>query len=70
MPGKLVQLAVKEGDTVKEKQTVAIMESMKMETPLTAPQAGVVSEIRFKPGDVVEMGEVVMVISPSDIKSA
>jgi len=29
-----------------------------------------VSDIRFKPGDVVEMGEVVMVIAPSDIKSA
>src|SRR5262249_40185598 len=64
MPGKLVQLAIKEGDSVKEKQTVAIMESMKMETPLLASQAGVVSEIRFKPGDVVDMGEVVIVIAP------
>ena len=62
MPGKLVQLSVAVGDTVSEKQTVAIMESMKMESPLVAPKAGRVSEIRFKPGEVLDMGEVVMVI--------
>jgi biotin carboxyl carrier protein len=66
MPGKLVQLAVTKGDTVKDKQTVAIMESMKMETPLVAPRSGVVSEIRFKPGDVLEMGELIMTIAPAD----
>ena len=60
MPGKLVQLSVGVGDTVAEKQTVAVMESMKMETPLITSQAGRVSEICFKPGDVVEMGEVVI----------
>jgi biotin carboxyl carrier protein len=68
MPGKLIQLAVNEGDTVKEKQTVAIMESMKMETPLVAPQAGRVSQVRFKPGDIVEMGEVVMVINATVVE--
>ncbi|PYS08863.1 MAG: 3-methylcrotonyl-CoA carboxylase, partial [Acidobacteria bacterium] len=40
MPGKLLRIDVAVGDTVSEKQTVAIMESMKMETALYAPQAG------------------------------
>jgi biotin carboxyl carrier protein len=62
MPGKLLRLEVAIGDTVAEKQTVATMESMKMETALVAPKAGRISEVRFKSGDVLEMGEVVVVI--------
>jgi biotin carboxyl carrier protein len=62
MPGKLLRLDVALGDTVAEKQTLAIMESMKMETALVAPKGGRVSEVRFKSGDVLEMGEVVVVI--------
>ena len=62
MPGKLLRLEVAVGDVVSEKQIVALMESMKMETALYAPQAGRVTEIRCEPGQVVEMGEVIMVI--------
>ena len=62
MPGKLLRLEVAVGDTVAEKQTVAIMESMKMESALQAPRAGRVAEIRCQPGQVVEMGELIMVI--------
>ncbi len=62
MPGKLLRLEVAVGDVVSEKQIVALMESMKMETALYAPQAGRVAEIRCQPGEVVEMGEVIMVI--------
>jgi acetyl/propionyl-CoA carboxylase alpha subunit len=63
MPGKLLRLSVAVGDNVNEKQPVAIMESMKMESTLVAPVSGKVSEIRFQAGQVVEMGELVMVIS-------
>src|SRR5205807_7060607 len=62
MPGKLLRLEVAVGDTVTEKQAVAIMESMKMESALQAPKAGRIAEIRCRPGQVVEMGEVIMVI--------
>jgi len=62
MPGKVLRLNVSVGEMVAEKQTVATMESMKMESPLLAPRAGRVSEIRFKAGEVVDMGEVVVVI--------
>jgi biotin carboxyl carrier protein len=63
MPGKLLRLEVAVGDTVAEKQPVAIMESMKMESTLYAPHAGRVSEIRCQAGQVLDMGQVVMVIS-------
>jgi len=62
MPGKLLRIEVAVGDMVSEKQTVAIMESMKMETALYAPQSGRIAEIRCQPGQVVEMGEIIMVI--------
>jgi len=62
MPGKLLRFTVDNGDAVSEKQIVGIMESMKMESALFAPISGRVAEVRFKPGDVVEMGDVVMVI--------
>ena len=62
MPGKLLRLQVALGDTVAEKQPVAIMESMKMESALYSPKAGRVTEIRFQPGQTLEMGQVVVVI--------
>jgi len=62
MPGKLLRLEVAVGDTVSENQTVAIMESMKMESALQSPKAGRIAEIRCQPGQVVEMGAVIMVI--------
>jgi biotin carboxyl carrier protein len=38
------------------------MESMKMESPLFAPKSGRVSEIHYRPGDVLDMGAIVMTI--------
>ena len=62
MPGKILRLEVAIGDAVTEKQPVATMESMKMESALHAPIAGRVSEILCRPGQIVEMGELLMVI--------
>jgi biotin carboxyl carrier protein len=62
MPGKLLRVEVSAGDAVAEKQIVAVMESMKMETALHSPRAGRVAEIRRRPGDVVDMGEIILVI--------
>ena len=62
MPGKLLRIDVAVGDTVTEKQPVAVMESMKMETALYASKAGRVAEIRSRPGATLEMGEVILVI--------
>lgn len=68
MPGKILQFSVAVGDSVEAKQTVATMESMKMESPLISPIAGRVAEIRFKPGDVAEMGDVVVVVEAPGTK--
>jgi biotin carboxyl carrier protein len=62
MPGKILRVEVKSGDVVVEKQTVILMESMKMETALGAPRAGRVIEVRCEAGQVVDMGERLVVI--------
>jgi acetyl-CoA carboxylase biotin carboxyl carrier protein len=46
-----IEVAV--GDTVEADQTLAILESMKMEIPVEAPKAGVVAEIMIAEGETI-----------------
>jgi len=50
MPGLLVSLAVKEGDSVTAGEELAVLEAMKMENTLYAERDGVVAKINFEPG--------------------
>jgi biotin carboxyl carrier protein len=59
------QVPVEVGQTVAEGDTVAILESMKMEIPVEAPVAGTVSELRVAPDDQVNEGDVIAVIDES-----
>jgi 3-methylcrotonyl-CoA carboxylase alpha subunit len=56
MPGKVVSFHIKVGDTVSRGQTLAVMEAMKMEHTIAAPDDGVVTEILYAPGDQVLEG--------------
>ena len=62
MPGKLLRLEVAVGDVVSEKQIVALMESMKMETALHASNAGMVKELLVSPGAHVEAKDLLAII--------
>lgn len=53
MPGIIVQVAVKPGDTVQPGQTVVVIEAMKMENNVTASRPGKVKEILVKAGEEV-----------------
>ena len=53
MPGKITEVLVKPGDTVKSGQTVCILEAMKMFNELKAPSAGTVKDVNVKPGSSV-----------------
>lgn len=59
IPGNLVKLLVKEGDTVVENQPIAVLEAMKMETNVICPIAGTVKKIHVKEGDQVIAGELI-----------
>jgi len=50
MPGLLVSLAVREGDSVTAGEELAVLEAMKMENNLYAERDGVVAKINFEPG--------------------
>jgi 3-methylcrotonyl-CoA carboxylase alpha subunit len=56
MPGKVVSFAVKAGDAVKAGQALAVMEAMKMEHTIAAPNDGTVAELLYAPGDQVVEG--------------
>lgn len=60
MPGKLVAVMVKAGDTVKKGDPLAILEAMKMENTLMAPADGVVAEVFYGLGDQVDEGAVII----------
>ena len=60
MTGRLVVVAVEEGETVEAGQRLAVVEAMKMEHALVAPYAGVVCDLTADIGDQVEMGESIM----------
>ena len=56
------QVRTEVGAAVSEGDELLILESMKMEIPVTAPCAGTVRELRVEPEDVVQEGDVVAVI--------
>ena len=57
MPGQVVAVVVKEGDTVQRGQTLVVLEAMKMELRVTAPHDGHVAHVRVQVGQVVERGQ-------------
>ena len=56
MPGTILEVLVKEGQRVREGQTLLVMEAMKMEHRILAPKAGEVLAVNFVAGDRVDMG--------------
>ncbi len=62
MPGTITEILVKVGDQVGEEDELMILEAMKMENPICAPQAGKVAEIKVAVGAKVEANQVLAVI--------
>jgi 3-methylcrotonyl-CoA carboxylase alpha subunit len=56
LPGKIIDLRVKVGDTVSRGQPLLVLEAMKMEHTLTAPADGTVKSIRYAVGEQVPEG--------------
>ena len=56
--GKVFKLEASVGQAVKRGDTVVVVESMKMEIPVVAPQDGTVASIDCAVGDAVEAGQV------------
>ena len=58
----VLSVDVEVGQQVREGDALVILESMKMEIPVLAPHDGVVAEVRTAAGDVVQDGDVMVVV--------
>lgn len=61
--GTVWKIEVKVGEQVSEGQTCVILESMKMEMPVEAPEAGKVEKIACSEGQAVNEGDVLVVLA-------
>jgi len=61
--GELVKWLVQEGDTVKEDQPVAEVETDKAIVEIPSPYSAVVEKLHFKPGDAAKVGDVLITFS-------
>jgi 3-methylcrotonyl-CoA carboxylase alpha subunit len=66
IPGRVVQLLVKEGDAVERGQVLAVLEAMKTELRIAAPADGTVAHVGCAVGDSVEEGTEIVTL---DVKS-
>ena len=62
LPGTIIALNVKEGDTVAAGQTLLVLEAMKMENNIDAERGGVVKQVLVSAGATVMEGDVLLVI--------
>lgn len=62
MNGKVIAVKVQAGQNVQEDDEVIIIEAMKMELPVVAPEAGTVKEITAKEGESYQVGDVLVVL--------
>jgi acetyl-CoA carboxylase biotin carboxyl carrier protein len=69
MGGFVVDIAAAVGVRVSAGQTLMILESMKMQIPVNSPCAGRVREIRVCVDDVVQFGDVLMIIDERNTPS-
>ena len=60
MPGRVVRVLVKPGDTVAARQGLVVVEAMKMENELRSPRAGRVKEVAVAEGESVEAGRLLV----------
>lgn len=70
MPGKILSLSVKEGDSVSQGQSLMIMESMKMELSLDAPFDGKVEAVQATVGQMVALGDTLVRIGGTEAAGA
>jgi biotin carboxyl carrier protein len=62
MPGKIVRLLVKTGDTVRAGQGLLVVEAMKMQNEIRAPKSGTIDRLAVVEGQTVNAGEVVAIV--------
>lgn len=63
MPGNILRVEVKQGDTIKAGQLLVVLEAMKMENEILAPKDGTVAQVVVSKGSTVETGSPLIVLA-------
>ncbi len=63
LAGTVVSVAVEAGQSVSAGDALLVIEAMKMNTPVTAPQSGTVASVAVAAGDAVEEGQILVTLS-------
>jgi propionyl-CoA carboxylase alpha chain len=69
MPGVILELRAGPGDRVTAGETLVVMEAMKMEHHISAPEDGTITEVLVAVGQQVENGTALMVLEPDEDSS-
>lgn len=62
MPGNLIDVKVKAGDSVKKGDVLVVLEAMKMENEINSHKTGKIGMIAVKEGDAVNTGDVLLTV--------
>lgn len=62
IPGRILKILVSEGDRVSMGDTIAVVESMKMEIEIKSPRSGIVKKILVKDGSYVNVGQPIILL--------
>ncbi|MBS1368647.1 MAG: biotin attachment protein [Lentisphaeria bacterium] len=62
LPGAVIRILAKPGDTVKAGELMMVLEAMKMETPINAPVSGTLAKLEVKEGEQVQSGALLAVV--------
>ena len=63
MPGNILDVKVKAGASVKAGDVLVILEAMKMENEISAPQDGTIASVNVRKGDVVNSGDLLITMN-------
>lgn len=63
LPGIILDVFVKEGDSIKAGQKIILLEAMKMENNIDSDREGIVKQIKVQKGDSVYEGDVLILIN-------
>jgi len=66
MPGTVISIAVAAGDTVSHGQTLVVIESMKMQSEMTASRDGRVERVHREVGETFDRGDALIALEPED----
>ncbi len=66
MPGSVISVSVKAGETVKRGQILLVMESMKMETTIISPRDAVIASVTFESGQTFDRDAVLLSLEPQE----